>query len=54
MSVVCYNQAERKLHTSRYGRNAERDEAAQEKMADTTSLYCNSLAHSWETPYESI
>ena len=39
MSGVFYNQAERKPHKSRYGLNAEPDAAADDKMADLTTLY---------------
>jgi hypothetical protein len=39
MSGVFYNQAERKPHRSRYWLHAEPDEAADEKMADRTTLY---------------
>jgi DDE superfamily endonuclease len=39
MSGGFYNQADRKPHKSRYGRNAEPDARADVKMADLTTLY---------------
>jgi hypothetical protein len=44
MSGVFYNQAELKPHKSRYGLNAEPDEAADAKMADLTTLYAQAPA----------
>jgi len=44
MSVVFYNQAERKPHKNRSWLNAEPDEAADEKMADLTTLYVQAPA----------
>jgi len=44
MSGVFYNQADLQPHRSRYGLNAEPDEAADEKMAAVTALYLQAQA----------
>jgi hypothetical protein len=41
---VCYNQADRKPHRSRYWLNSEPAEAADTKMADVTPLYLEAPA----------